>query len=305
MRIPGLFSAVATPLNADGRLDLRTFDRMIDFHLAAGVDGVCVGGATGEYPHVDIQERKEIIRRAAGRLANDRALLVGIGAPSIRRVIELGEAAIEAGSRALLLPMPAFFRYEQDDLRAFAADVSRKLRAPCLLYNLPDFTNGLSAATMLELMRGEEFIVGVKDSSGCQENLEALGSASARDAWTLLVGDDRLLLRGLQAGWDGSISGVAGFCPELLVALCQSFRRADHDEASRLQGLVNELGQRLSAFPTPWGIRIGLEARGFQTGPLPLPLTARRQEQAREFKAWLPEWLDRSLKLPSFLVRLD
>jgi 4-hydroxy-tetrahydrodipicolinate synthase len=292
--IAGLFAAVATPVHQDGRIDFHTFDRLVDFLVEAGVSGICIAGATGEYPHFETADRKAVIRRAAGRLPPDCALLVGIGAPSMRLAIELGEAALEAGSRALLLPMPMFFRYEQQDLEAFSAHVSRALRAPCLLYNLPDFTNGLEPATVLNLLRGEEFIVGIKDSSGQLENLRAFAQARDGNPWTLLVGDDRALRAGLLAGWDGGISGVAGFCPELLVALYRSFVEDQPDETARLQRLLDELISHLGPFPTPWGIRIGLSARGIDTGPLPLPVTAERQQQIAAFRTWLPPWLLRS-----------
>src|SRR5206468_8277194 len=260
----------------------------------AAVAGICLAGATGEYPHFETADRKTIVRHTARRLPRDRALLVGIGASSMRHTIEIGETAIESGSRALLLPMPMFFRYEQPDLEAFCARVSGVLRAPCLLYNLPDFTNGLAAGTVLNLLRDEEFIVGIKDSSGQEEHLVVFAEARAGQPWTLLVGDDRVLHKGLQAGWDGSISGVAGFCPELLVALYRSFVDNQRDETARLQGLLDELISQIALFPTPWGIRIGLAARGFATGPLPLPPTATRRRQMAAFRDWLPEWLLRT-----------
>ena len=237
----GLFAAVATPIHDDGRFDEAGFDRLVDFLVSAGVDGICVGGATGEYPHFETADRTAIIRRAAQRLPDDRALLVGVGSSSVRGTLALGEAAVAAGSRALLLPMPMFFRYQQEDLQAFAAHVSRTLRAPCLLYDLPDFTNGLAPATALALLRDEEFIVGIKDSSGREENLATFAGARHGREWTLLVGDDRLLHAGLRAGWDGSISGVAGCCPELLVAIVRSFRDGRPAETSRLQALLEEL----------------------------------------------------------------
>lgn len=294
MTIEGLFAAVPTPIHADGGIDVSALDRLIDFVVEAGVSGICLAGATGEYPHFETADRKAIVRRAAGRLPRDRALLVGIGGPSMRHAIEIGETAIEAGSRALLLPMPMFFRYQQQDLEAFSAHVSGVLRAPCLLYNLPDFTNGLAPETVLHLLRTEEFIVGIKDSSGQEENLVAFAKARGGQPWTLLVGDDRLLRKGLLAGWDGSISGVAGLCPELLVALYRSFVENRRDETARLQGLLEELISYLAPFPTPWGIRIGLAARGLDTGPLPLPLTATRQQQITAFHDWLPAWLLRT-----------
>jgi len=292
--LTGLFAAVVTPIHADGRVDLPTFDRLVDFLVDAGVSGICIAGATGEYPHFETADRKAIIRRAAERLPGDRALLVGIGAPSMRHVVELGEAALAAGSRALLLPMPMFFRYQQEDLEAYCAEVSGALRAPCLLYNLPDFTNGLASTTVLKLLREQEFIIGIKDSSGQPEHLTAFANARQGHPWTLLVGDDRLLARGLQSGWDGGISGVAGFCPELLVALYRSFADGHPHETARLTGLLDELIEQLAPFPTPWGIRVGLAARGIDTGPLPLPVTATRKQQIARFTEWLPRWLQRT-----------
>jgi dihydrodipicolinate synthase/N-acetylneuraminate lyase len=99
----------------------------------------------------------------------------------------------------------------------------------------------------------------------------------------------------LQAGWNGGISGVAGFCPELLVGIVRSVGEGRASDAARLNALLDELIARVSVFPTPWGVRIGLAARGIPTGPLPLPLTPDRERQAAEFRAWLPGWLERNL----------
>jgi 4-hydroxy-tetrahydrodipicolinate synthase len=289
--IAGLFAAVATPVYPDGTVDFGTFDRLVDFLIERDVSGICLGGATGEYPHYESADRKVLIARAARRLPRDRALLVGIGGASLRHTLTLGRAALESDSRALLLPMPMFFRYEQEDLKAFCIHVSSTLRGPCLLYNLPDFTNGLAAATILDLLRDQEFIVGIKDSSGRHEHLDSFAAQRGHAPWTLLVGDDAVLERGLRAGWDGSISGIAGFCPELLVALYRSHVAGRPEETVRLQGLLDELISHVTVFPTPWGIRIGLAARGIDTGPLPLPLTPERKQQVADFKEWLPGWL--------------
>ena len=292
--LSGVFAAVATPVYADGALDLATLDRLIDFLVDAGASGICLAGATGEYPHFETADRKAVIRRAAGRLPGDRALLVGIGGPSLRHTVDLGATAFEVGGRAVLLPMPMFFRYEQADLQAYCVHVSDALRAPCLLYNLPDFTNGLEAETAISLLRSAEFIVGIKDSSGEVDHLSAFADARNGEPWTLLVGDDRLLDDGLRRGWDGSVSGIAGFCPELIVALYRSHVDGRDGETARLQTLLDELIAQVSVFPTPWGIRIALAARGIDTGPLPLPLTPARKQQIAAFTKWLPDWLLRN-----------
>jgi len=287
----GLIAALPTPVRDDGCPDLATLDRVIDFVAAAGVDGICVGGATGEYPHVETADRLAVIRRAAEQLPRGLILLVGIGASSLRRTIELGRCAIDHGAHATLLPAPIFYRYQQEDLQAYVAHVTRTLAAPCLLYDLPEFNTPLVPATAFALLRDEEFIIGIKDSSGRTEHLTMFVAARAELGWTLLAGDDRLTLRALQAGWDGGVSGIAAFCPELPVALFRSHARGDADEAARLQKRLDELVARVVALPAPWGVRAGLAARGFDTGPLPLPLSANRERQIREFTEWLAPWM--------------
>jgi dihydrodipicolinate synthase/N-acetylneuraminate lyase len=78
-----------------------------------------------------------------------------------------------------------------------------------------------------------------------------------------------------------------------MVRLHRSVVRGQTSETGRLEALVHELIERIAVFPTPWGIRIGLAARGIDTGSLPLPLTPRRRQQIESFNAWFPEWLER------------
>ena len=55
--------------------------------------------------------------------------------------------------------------------------------------------------------------------------------------------------------------------------------------------LLDELISQIAPLPTPWGIRVGLAARGIDTGPLPLPVSGARMSQIAGFRKWLPEWL--------------
>jgi 4-hydroxy-tetrahydrodipicolinate synthase len=302
-QLTGLFAAVPTPRTALGELDEATFDRLIDFVLERGADGICIGGATSEYPHLEIAEREVLFRRAAGRLPAGAALLSAIGASSVKRVLDLGQYAIDAGSRALLLPMPWFFRYKQDDLAAFCRHVSQTLRAPCLLYDLPEFTNPLDPDTAIHLLRTEEFLVGIKDSSGSADNILRFVQARGVQPWSLLIGDDGAIFDGLRTGWNGSISGIAGVCPELLVALVQSARNGDRARAEQCRSLLDELIGWIGQFPAPWGVRLGLEVRGIETGSLPLPLSSSRRTQARAFQEWFSAWLERVGVADPSLVR--
>jgi 4-hydroxy-tetrahydrodipicolinate synthase len=288
----GLIAALPTP-DGGGGPDLDALSRIVDLVLEAGVDGVCVAGATGEYPRLDRAARAAVVRHVAGRLPADRVLVSGIGAATARETKEAGVVARDAGSRALLLPGPYFFRYEAEDVETFCREVSEDLQTPCLLYNLPAFTAGFSTGSIVRLLESGGFLAGVKDSSGDRERLGAVAAARAGRPWTLLVGDDRLIREGWGAGWDGSVSGIAACCPELLVALSRALARGHGHEAARLQALVDEAGAELSVFPVPWGIRLALEARGYPTGPLPFPLSAERRRQGAAFMDWFRQFLTR------------
>jgi 4-hydroxy-tetrahydrodipicolinate synthase len=292
-RLSGLHAALTTPRTERGTLDLDTIDRHVDLLVEAGVDGICLGGATSEYPYATVDERTQVIRRVARRLPSNCALLVAIGAPSPDQILDLAACAFEHGSRAVLLPMPFFFRYQQHDLYAYAAMLSRRLAGPCLLYDLPDFTNPLAPETAIDLLTAEPAIIGIKDSSGKRAHLTCYAEMRGDADWVLLVGDDSRLKEGLMAGWDGSISGVASCCPELLVALVRAHRAGNTEETARCQALLDEFIAQIALLPVPWGVRIALDGRGLNTGPLPWPLSSERAAQIARFRAWVPGWLTR------------
>ena len=290
--LAGLFSAAVTPRTDTGAIDYAAFDRVVDFLLAAGVDGICLGGATAEYPHATREERVRLIEHTARRL-NGSTLLVGIGAAAPTDVVPLGRAALDAGARAVLLSMPLFFRYAQEDLEAFCVETARAVGGPVLLYDLPSFTTPLATDTVVRVLNGAPHVIGIKDSSGQADRIGDLGKARGDRAWRLLVGDDGQLVDAMLAGWDGCISGTSGAFPELILATANAARAKDQGALAVLQPLLRELFAQMSVFPTPWAIRIALEARGLPTGPLPLPLSPGRKAQKAAFIQWVPGWLAR------------
>jgi 4-hydroxy-tetrahydrodipicolinate synthase len=300
MRISGLYPALATPVTSSGVVDGAMLDRLCDFLLERGASGMCLGGATSEYPRFETGERLEILRRVARRVPRGTVLLAAIGASSLERTLELGRAAFDAGCRAVLVPMPWFFPYQQADLAAYVSHIAETLDGPCLLYDLPDFTSALDPETAIALLQSEPHVVGIKDSSGRVENVLRFVEARGNRDWTLLMGDDRNGLASAEAGWDGAISGIAACCPELLVALYTASRRGEMELARHCQGLLDELITHLAPLPTPWGVRIALRARGLDTGPLPLPVSPERAAQIARIDAWLPGWLA-TVNIPNLL----
>jgi len=290
-KLSGIFAALVTPRDRQGRVNYGTFDCLVDFVLERGIDGLVVCGATGEYPHLELKERKKLIARAVKRSPRNMTVMACIGASSIYTTLKLGEHALEAGSRALLLPAPHFFHYEQHDLVTFCKIVARTLQAPCVLYNLPSFTNRFDTDTSIQLLVAEKHIIGIKDSSGDRQSLVRFAQARPKDGFSLIVGHDALIWDALAAGWDGIVSGIACFLPELLVSYYRGFRAGESETTCRCRALVHQLTEEINKLPIPWGIRLGLDIRGIPTGPLPLPLSAARKREIAQFRDWLRRWL--------------
>lgn len=289
--LSGVFAALATPINEFGRPDLGTFIRMIDFVVERGIEGIVVGGGTAEYPHFDVDDRAALAACAVQRMTGRGQVIVSVGTSSIFSTLLLARKAIDSGCGALLLPMPHFFRYSQQDLIAYCETVCASLPAPWLLYNLPSFTNPIEVQTATHLLKTIPDMVGMKDSSGQTANLKPLADVRSERKVALFVGDDGLLLGALRAGWDGVISGIASFAPELIRAIYQTYRSGDETQASVHQAALEELIEKVvSGLPIPWGVRIGLEARGVANGAMHIPLSQVRRKEMEQVRASLAAW---------------
>jgi dihydrodipicolinate synthase/N-acetylneuraminate lyase len=88
------------------------------------------------------------------------------------------------------------------------------------------------------------------------------------------------------------VSGVACAVPELLTALDAAIVAGDEAKTARLEARLQEFISWCDKFPAPVGVRLGVEARGLATGPMPVPLGADRSKCAEEFRAWFPSWVE-------------
>jgi 4-hydroxy-tetrahydrodipicolinate synthase len=292
LQLSGVFAALVTPIDDLGRPDFAAFDRLIEFIVERGVDGFVIGGATAEYPQSDVSDRAALAAHAVRRIAGRGRVVVCVGTSSIHSTLTLTKIAADSGCDALVLPMPYFFRYSQDDLATYCETVCGSVEMPFLLYNLPSFTNGLEARTAIRLLNEVPNLVGMKDSSGNKVDLKPLGDARNRSDFSLFVGDDSLLLGALQAGWDGVVSGIACFVPELISAVYRSYRSGDETLATAYQATLDALIEEVVRLPIPWGVRTGLATRGIANGPFHLPPSKERLRQAVELRDWLTKWAD-------------
>ena len=290
LQIRGVVAALLLPRDEHDQPRWDAFERNARFLVRAGVAGLCVNGATGEYSGASPAERTEAVLRARRIAGKDGLVLCGIGGSRLTEVLRLAQDAEDAGADGVLAPAPHFFKYTQDDLAEFYRRVAAEVRLPILIYNLPAFTGSLEAEPAAELIRGVDGIAGVKDSSGELDLLGLLSQPSSNGALRL-VGNDGVLAEALERGLcDGTVSGVAGVLPELTLALWRLAAAGEWDRFHDLAARQNALLGRLDDFPAPWGLKLVAELRGIAPASPAIPLSAKRRRQAEQFAEWFPEW---------------
>jgi dihydrodipicolinate synthase/N-acetylneuraminate lyase len=239
-----MLAAIATPYGPDGALDLDAFDAHMAWLAEEGLDGVFVGGTTGEGVLLEHDEVGALVERAVG---GSLRVIAQIGRPSTRATVALAERALAAGADAVAAYVPWFYPVSQVQLREhFLALLRAAGDTPAFMYNIPPRTvNDLDPSLAGELASAG--FAGMKDSTGDFARHEAYLNAVNGHDFELYTGTEPLLLRSVRAGSTGSISALANCAPELFVRLRDALARGDDDEAARVQGEISDLKEQTRA----------------------------------------------------------
>jgi 4-hydroxy-tetrahydrodipicolinate synthase len=285
--IAGVFGALPTPFAPNGDPAWDAFDAVLEFALDHGLKGICLGGATSEYPACSVEHRMEMFERVARRLNGRARMICAIGAEHMGQVRQLARAAADNGAIGLLFPPPMFLPYVQEDLVAIMGEVSASLPLPVLIYYIPQCTRELGIENVLRLIHTVPNIVGFKDSSGRRSNLAEIKQSLAEGPMAFMIGSDDLLLEAFDCGAVGSISGIAPACPELILPLYEALQAGQKEQASALQARLDEFIARIQDFPSPWATKLTLQVRGVDIGALAWPTLPHLAEKIRAFQHWL------------------
>jgi len=159
----GVYAAAITPRGKQGEVDFGAAFELVDFLCKAGVHGIGVFGAAGEYPSFRVEERCRLTYLAAKR--SRVPLLAGVGSATLDVSVNLARNARDAGVAGVLIPPPGFFRYGQDELREYFLQFTDQVPSvPILVSNTPEYTSGIDAATASALLKTGLF-AGIEDAS--------------------------------------------------------------------------------------------------------------------------------------------
>jgi dihydrodipicolinate synthase/N-acetylneuraminate lyase len=181
MLLEGLFAAVPTPFQPDGRPHWHHLERSVERYCRAPLSGLVVLGSTGEAVMLNDDETREALRIARDAAAEDRILIAGAGHESLLETLRRIEHAASLDYDLALVRTPHFFRpqlrpREMLNYYRMVADASP---LPILLYNIPAYTGYELPVEVIGELCGHANIYGVKDSSGKPERIAAIVNATS------------------------------------------------------------------------------------------------------------------------------
>ena len=241
-RACGVFVISATPFAEDGALDLDSTDRLMDFYLGHGVDGVTLLGIMGEAPKLTQEESLAFVGRALKRLAGRIPAVIGVSQAGLRPLAAFARQVMDLGAAGVMVAPTPGLRGDRQVYDYYAQVFS--LLGPEIPVVLQDYPQSsgvhLEAEVFHRLVDDFPQLVMLKheDCPGLAKlsRIRAESATSGRRRVSILIGNGGLYyIQELQRGADGAMTGYA--YPEMLVEVHRRFAAGDRDGAEDLYDL--------------------------------------------------------------------
>jgi 4-hydroxy-tetrahydrodipicolinate synthase len=281
-----LLTAMATPFNAEGEVDLNQAGRLAQALLDSGSDGLVVVGTTGESPTLTEKEKWGMFAAVKRAVGGRGAVIAGTGTYSTAESIRLTQEAEQIGVDGVLLVVPYYNKPSQEGLFRHFEAIARATRLPCILYNVPSRTvTNMTAETTIRLSRVPN-IVGIKEASG---DLAQIGRIieNTRDDFLVWSGNDEDTLPILSIGGYGVVSVASHLVGAQIQEMIQSFLAGESGKAAALHRRMLPLVKALFLIGSPSPLKYALNHVGFSVGAPRLPLVEPDEEVAEKIRAEL------------------
>ncbi|MET0701890.1 MAG: dihydrodipicolinate synthase family protein [Mycobacterium sp.] len=233
--IRGLIPPLTTPLTDDGQVDGTSLERLCTFLLTAGVDGLFVGGSSGEAALLSDSQRALVIEVAVGAAAGQVPVVAGVIDTGTNRVIDHAQAAAKRGASAVVSTGPFYVAPHPDEVVRHFRLLSRAVDIPVIAYDIPSATHTSLPRAAVEELAAAGTIAGLKDSSGDITAFRQLLTATRGTGLRVFTGSETVTDLALQLGAHGQVPGLANVDPDGYVRIGQAAAIGDWPAAAAEQ----------------------------------------------------------------------
>jgi 4-hydroxy-tetrahydrodipicolinate synthase len=233
----GVYVISATPFTAAGAMDWASTDRLMDFYLDCGVDGVTILGVMGEAPKLSEAESQAFVERVLKRIAGRIPVIVGVSNPGLKLLADFARRAMDLSAAGVMVSPTSGLKTD-DQIHGYIASVVNELATiPIVLQDYPQLTQVFMSASLINRCFADFPTLKMlkhEDAPGLRKLSQVRAADSARGRRiSILVGNGGIHLpQELARGADGAMTGFA--FPEMLVEVCRRFAAGDAEGAEDL-----------------------------------------------------------------------
>ena len=284
-KIEGVLTAIVTPFDAEGALNLPGLARQVTRQLDAG-NGIFCGGTNGEFFVLNEEEKVSVTRTCVETVAGRAPVVAHIGEISTRETLRLGKRIAALGVDAVSVITPWFVPLKQAELITHYTAIADTLTVPVFLYNIPARTGNTIAPETAKRLAAHPNIAGIKDSAGSHESLSGfLKVAKEVPDFVVFNGPDSLIHQGFVEGCAGAVSGLANAAPREINAIWTRFAAGDIAGSRQQQETVTSLRETLyKVCFAPAAVKRAVQLLGYNVGnsKYPVRISAEQEAQMRE-----------------------
>lgn len=268
--IKGSCVAIVTPFN-NGKVDEKTLEELIEWHIKEGTHGIVPCGTTGEASTLDYEEHYRVIEITVKAVNKRLPVIAGTGSNSTDEAIMITKKAEQLGADAVLSVTPYYNKPTQEGLYRHFKEIADKTGLPIILYNVPGRTSVNMLPQTVARLREHPRIIGIKEASGDMKQVSEIIRLCGED-FIVLSGDDFTNLTLLALGGRGFISVTANICPRDVAELYNAWERGDIKTARQLHYKLEPINKAMFIETNPIPVKTALAMMGKIKEEFRLPL---------------------------------
>jgi 4-hydroxy-tetrahydrodipicolinate synthase len=266
----GSITALLTPF-ANGGLDEKAFQTLVDWQIKEGTDGLVPCGTTGESPTLSHDEHRRVTEMCVEVAAGRVPVIAGCGSNSTSEAVGLIKHARKAGATGALVVTPYYNKPTQEGMYQHFKALHDAADLPIIIYNIPGRSVvNMSVETMARLAKLPN-IVGVKDATGDLARVPLQRAAMGPD-FIQLSGEDQTALGFMAHGGRGCISVTSNIAPRLIAEFQRHCLAGEYDLALELQDRLTGLHEAMFVETSPGPVKYAASLLGLCSADMRLPM---------------------------------
>ncbi|HEI8868213.1 TPA: N-acetylneuraminate lyase [Serratia odorifera] len=238
--LKGVMPALLTPFDKDQRLDTESLRRLVRFNISQGIDGLYVGGSTGEAFMQNIAEREEVLEIVAEEAKGKITLIAHVGSVSTWESQQLADAAARYGFDAVSAVTPFYYPFSfEEHCDHYRAIIDSAKGLPMVVYNIPALSGVKLTLDQINTLVTLPGVGALKQTSGDLYQMEQI--RRAHPALVLYNGYDEIFASGLLAGANGGIGSTYNIMGWRYQGIVKALKEGNIAAANQLQTECNKV----------------------------------------------------------------